>query len=77
MVDNLQSEGRAHRIGSEIHDHINIIDYVTEDTVENLVFNAIERKTTNLEYILRDQDTIRKAFESDTSVLDGAPTSDM
>ena len=77
MVDNLQSEGRAHRIGSEIHDHINIIDYVTEDTVENLVFNAIERKTTNLEYILRDQDTIRRAFESDTSVLDVAPASDM
>lgn len=70
MVDNLQAEARVHRIGSEKFSHVNIIDYVTEDTVENLVSEAIERKSDNLEYILRDKDLILKAFQGDDSVLD-------
>lgn len=70
MVDNLQAEARVHRIGSEKFSHVNIIDYVTEDTVENLVSEAIDRKSDNLEYILRDKDLILKAFQGDDSVLD-------
>ena len=33
MIDNLQAEARAHRIGSEVHDNVQIIDYVTKDSV--------------------------------------------
>lgn len=73
MIDNFQAEGRAHRIGSEVYDHINIIDYVVEGTVESVVAEAIERKAGNLEYILRDKDLIRNVFEANTDVLDEAP----
>lgn len=74
MVDNQQAEARAHRIGSEVHSQINIIDYVTEGTVESLVTKAVERKFDNLEYILRDKEVIRNAFEGNTTeVLNADP----
>ena len=63
MIDNLQAEARGHRIGSEIHDHVQIIDYVTAGSVEEEVFKAIDQKTNNLEFILRDQDLMRKVLE--------------
>lgn len=58
MINNVQAEGRAHRIGSEQHEKIKIVDYVTEDTVEEAIIAAIEGKKENLEYILRDRETI-------------------
>lgn len=64
MIDNLQSEARGHRIGSEIHDHVEIIDYVTAGTVEEEVFRAIEQKSNNLEAILRDKDLMKKVLEN-------------
>lgn len=76
MVSNLQAEARVHRIGSEIYDHVNIIDYTTKGTVEDLVHEAVERKVNNLEYILRDKELIKKALSADSSVLDSAPTGD-
>lgn len=65
MVDNLQAEARAHRIGSEMHDSVEIIDYVTKNTIEEAVFEAIERKADNLEFILRDKDLILRALDGD------------
>lgn len=62
MIDNLQAEGRAHRIGSEQHENITIVDYVTKDTVDEAVIEAIETKKDNLEFILRDKDTITNFF---------------
>lgn len=59
MIDNVQAEGRSNRIGSEIHDQINIIDYVTKDSADDGVIEAIDRKIGNLQFILRDADTIR------------------
>lgn len=56
MIANEQSEGRSHRIGSEIHERIKIIDYITENTVEFDVIDAILRKTLQLEYVLRDEE---------------------
>lgn len=64
MIGNLQAEARGHRIGSEIHDHVQIIDYVTEGTVEEAVFEAIEAKTNNLEFILRDKALMIKVMEN-------------
>ena len=58
MIDNLQAEARAHRIGSEVHENIKIIDYVTGGTADEAVIEAIEAKKENLEFILRDKETI-------------------
>jgi SNF2 family DNA or RNA helicase len=64
MIGNLQAEARGHRIGSEIHEKVQIIDYVTAGTVEEEVFKAIEAKSNNLEFILRDTELMRKVLEN-------------
>lgn len=64
MIGNLQAEARGHRIGSQIHEKVYIIDYVTEGTVEEAVFEAIEHKTNNLEFILRDKELMKKVVEN-------------
>jgi SNF2 family DNA or RNA helicase len=63
MIESQQAEARVHRIGSEIHDVIRIIDYVTEDTLEETVFPALEKKNAHLEKILRSKDALRKMLE--------------
>lgn len=63
MIDNIQAEGRAHRIGSEQHDKVTIVDYITKGTVDEAVVEAINNKKDNLEFILRDKDTITNFFE--------------
>jgi SNF2 family DNA or RNA helicase len=60
MIANEQSEGRSHRIGSEIHERIKIIDYLTENTYETEVIEAIAKKTIQLEYILRDKEFMKR-----------------
>ena len=60
MIDNQQAEARAHRIGSEQHDNINIVDYVSKDTVDIGIIDAINKKKDNLEFILRDKNLIEK-----------------
>lgn len=62
MIDNLQAEARAHRIGSEQYDKINIIDYCSKGTVDYEVIKAVEKKKDNLEYILRDKDLTEMVF---------------
>lgn len=63
MIDNQQAEARAHRIGSQIHEKVQIIDYVTSGSVEEYVFEAIAKKLDNLEFILRDKDLIRTVLK--------------
>lgn len=70
MIGNLQAEGRGHRIGSEIHDHVLIIDYVTAGTVEEVVFDAVEAKTNNLEFILNDKRLMEKVIAHRLSELE-------
>ena len=65
MIDNLQAEARVHRIGSEQHDSILIVDYVTIGTVEELVFEAVEKKTNQLETILRDDAIVNMYLTGD------------
>lgn len=60
MIANEQSEGRSHRIGSEIHERIKIIDYLTENTYETNVIDAIAKKTVQLEYVLRDKEFMKR-----------------
>lgn len=70
MIDNLQTEGRVHRIGSERHASVTIIDLVTEGTVEET--DQIPRllgKMNRLEEINRDRERLRRAG-LDTSAID-------
>jgi len=64
-IDSEQSEGRIHRLGSEQHDHITYIDYVTTGTVEETVFDALFNKSVQLQTILRDENLIRKAMNGE------------
>jgi SNF2 family DNA or RNA helicase len=63
LVDNMQTEDRVHRIGSEQHAQVTIIDVLTEGTME--VGRQIERlqeKGANLNEILRDTDNMKKVL---------------
>lgn len=68
LVDNLQGEDRVHRIGSEVHESINIIDIVTEDTVEVQQCMRLHDKSRRMEEIVRDRDQL---------VKHGLPTTEM
>lgn len=62
VVDSQQSEARVRRIGSEIHDKITIIDYVSLDTADETVLEALTKKDEMLQVILRDKDKFKKEF---------------
>lgn len=55
-----QAYNRTHRIGSEIHESITHIDYVTTDTVEESVIRSLEVKGEHFEAIVRDKDMLAK-----------------
>jgi SNF2 family DNA or RNA helicase len=55
MVDNRQAEDRVHRIGSEIHDTVNIVDIVATGTVEERQREVLTSKDEMLEEIVRDR----------------------
>jgi hypothetical protein len=54
VVQNLQAEDRVHRIGSEIHEAIHIIDVVTPDTIEEWQIAKVHDKLRRLEEVRRD-----------------------
>lgn len=62
MVDNSQAEDRVHRIGSEIHDKVNIIDVVSVGTVEERQRVVLGNKLERLEEVMRDRDTLRRVL---------------
>jgi SNF2 family DNA or RNA helicase len=65
MIENTQAEGRVHRIGSQQHESIHIIDYVTAGSCQETVFKAVEEKGKNLEFILRDKELMKKYLKSE------------
>jgi len=65
LVDHKQALDRVHRIGSEIHDSILIMDYVTEGTIEERVLQVLETKSDNFEQIVRDKDQLMKLLKDD------------
>jgi superfamily II DNA or RNA helicase len=71
MIERLQTEGRVHRIGSEIHDSVKIIDIITRDTVEDQQINRVHVKLEKLEEITRDREA-RAAADLGTDDLDFA-----
>ncbi len=51
-----QVEDRVHRIGSERHQQITYIDYITDDTVECAQLVRLNSKEERAQEILRDAD---------------------
>jgi len=68
LIDYLQANDRVHRIGSEIHESILIVDYFVKDTVQYKTFEAIEKKGLNFEDVVRDQAQLA-AFYAEEGVL--------
>ncbi|NBR25850.1 MAG: hypothetical protein EBU08_19140, partial [Micrococcales bacterium] len=64
-VDHKQALDRIHRIGSEIHDSVIIMDYVTEGTIEERVLQVLETKADNFEQIVRDKDKLLELLKDD------------
>jgi SNF2 family DNA or RNA helicase len=65
LVDHKQALDRIHRIGSEIHDSVVIMDYVTEGTIEERVLQVLETKADNFEQIVRDKDKLLELLKDD------------
>lgn len=63
MINNYQAEARIHRIGSEQHESVVMIDYITADTMEEVVIDAVERKSRALERVLRDKSLLEIAMK--------------
>lgn len=63
MIDNKQAEDRVHRIGSEVHDKIEIIDIIASNTIEEQQQIVLSGKLERLEEIMRDKDTIARVAE--------------
>jgi len=55
MVDNVQAEDRVHRIGSEVHESIQVMDLVARGTVEETQVGRLWEKAMRLEEITRDR----------------------
>jgi SNF2 family DNA or RNA helicase len=54
-----QVEDRCHRIGSERHDSVTYVDYVTDDTVEIGQVLRLNDKESRSQEVLRDEDLLR------------------
>lgn len=69
MIENKQAEDRVHRIGSEIHDSIQIIDIVSPGTIEEQQRVALAGKEERLQEIMRDADIVARvrAEENNTT----------
>lgn len=65
LVDDKQVNDRVHRIGSEIHDSIIILDYVSEDTVEDHVREVLDAKGENFEAVVKDKDQLLAMLKRD------------
>lgn len=65
MIDNKQAEDRVHRIGSERHESVHVIDIVTRDSIEEDQIESLTEKFMRLQEIARDRQTL-----ADTHALD-------
>jgi SNF2 family DNA or RNA helicase len=64
-VDQQQAIGRVHRIGSEIHESVVILNYVTQGTIEEGQLAVLAGKADSLEEIIRDKQAIRKLLKGE------------
>lgn len=59
-LKNVQMDNRIHRIGSEQHDHVQIIDVITRGTIESRQREVLADKAERLEEIVRDREMMLK-----------------
>lgn len=59
-VQNQQARDRVHRIGSERHDAIRIIEQVTPGTIEERRQELLATKQMRMEEVIRDRETLAK-----------------
>lgn len=59
-IQNQQAEDRIHRIGSEIHSCVRIIDQITPETVESRKLDVLRVKQGRMEELVRDGSTLLK-----------------
>ena len=64
-VEMTQAENRAHRIGSEQHESILRVDYVTPGTVEESVLRVLDQKEGYLEEVVRSKDLINRFIKGE------------
>lgn len=69
LVDDRQVNDRVHRIGSEIHDSIIIMDYTTEGTVEERVREVLDDKGSNFEEVVQDKKQLLQLLKDDKAGL--------
>lgn len=55
-----QAQDRVHRIGSEIHDKVSIIDLITDNSVELRQMERFRDNSLNLEDVVRDKDRVKE-----------------
>lgn len=61
MIANNQGVDRIHRIGSEVHESITIIDLVTAGTIEEVQIQRLYEKAERMEEIVRDREKLEAA----------------
>lgn len=61
MLENRQAEDRVHRMGSEIHESVTIVDLVTPETIEISQLKRLSIKAKQLEEIVRDRDQLQRS----------------
>lgn len=54
IVESIQAEDRCHRIGSEVHDSIEIVDIVAKDTLDSRVRAVLKQRAGQLSDLVRD-----------------------
>lgn len=62
-VDYEQACGRVHRIGSEVHESVLIVNYLTEETIEEYQLSSLEGKAQRLEEVVRDKEAIKRLLK--------------
>jgi SNF2 family DNA or RNA helicase len=55
----IQPEDRVHRIGAEIHDHVEIVDFVTVDSIDQRRREVLRDKAGQLGQLVRDPRIVR------------------
>jgi SNF2 family DNA or RNA helicase len=69
LVDERQKEDRNHRVGSEVHDSVRVIDIVTKDTVEEDQVTRLHEKLLRLDEITRDRAALLAAGELSAATI--------
>jgi len=67
LIESSQSEDRAHRIGSEVHDSIEIIDIVAKNTVDTAIRSVLRANAGQLADLVKDPRIVRQLLGGTTS----------